>query len=379
MTDQNQFADPSSPFDAQRQQLQRRRKMAEALIAKGMEGNTGSGYQGGKVFIVGNPLGNIASSIGGQYLADSSDKEQQTLDSAQRQQESDILTSIPTTPGPDRQAAMLKAMQTAPNLRDAIKLAAGWDESEANRIERGEQSAADRVLKVEEAEANRIEKGEQSAADRVSRQELRSTPTIHISGGGGSRAGIKAPSGYRYNEDGTALEAIPGGPADKQPGSKPLTAKQLETQRGFMDLDTSIANYEKMLSGYDPQGKTATSPAQRAALEGAYTDLQMKLKTLYELGAPQAGDLKLLSQSIPNPTDLGGTIRGAAFGKGPFTAKLNETKKLLNASRTNFETQFGKTTPDAAKPPADRTIVREVKLKDGRIGVEYSDGTRGYK
>lgn len=31
------------------------------------------------------------------------------------------------------------------------------------------------------------------------------------------------------------------------------------------------------------------------------------------------------------------------------------------------------------KPNTDKSIVREVQLKDGRIGVEYSDGTRGYK
>lgn len=30
-------------------------------------------------------------------------------------------------------------------------------------------------------------------------------------------------------------------------------------------------------------------------------------------------------------------------------------------------------------PPSGKTIVREVKLKDGRTGVEYSDGSRGYK
>ena len=29
--------------------------------------------------------------------------------------------------------------------------------------------------------------------------------------------------------------------------------------------------------------------------------------------------------------------------------------------------------------PSDKTVIREVKLKDGRIGVEYSDGSRGYK
>jgi hypothetical protein len=30
-------------------------------------------------------------------------------------------------------------------------------------------------------------------------------------------------------------------------------------------------------------------------------------------------------------------------------------------------------------PSSAKTVIREVKLKDGRIGVEYSDGTKGYK
>jgi len=239
------------------------------------------------------------------------------------------------------------AKATAESERDAIKAQMLGDEYQAKRLEASEQAAANRALKEQEM----IDRGAQRAADRQAREDLKRTPTVivHSGGGSGSRGGIKAPSGYRYNEDGTALEPIPGGPADKS-GNKPLTAKQLETQRGFMDLESSIGNYEKLLGGYDPRGGTAIDPATRAALEGAYTDVQMKLKTLYELGAPQAGDLKLLSQSIPNPVDMWGTARGVAFGSAPFKAKLNETKKLLSASRTNFETQMGKETPAAAAP-----------------------------
>lgn len=176
-------------------------------------------------------------------------------------------------------------------------------------------------------------------------------------------------------------EGAGGAPLNK--GVKPvnLTAKQLDTQRGFMDLESSLNNYDAMLAKYDPQGKAASSPTQRAAIEGAYTDLQMKLKNLYELGAPQAGDLKLLSQSIPSPVDLNGTIRGAAFGAEPFKVKNAEIRKLLNNSRTNFEVQMKKATPAAAGGGVDaaKTVVREVKLKDGRTGVEYSDGSRGFK
>ena len=98
-----------------------------------------------------------------------------------------------------------------------------------------------------------------------------------------------------------------------------------------MDLESSLSNYDQMLANYDPQGKSASSPTQRAAIEGAYTDLQMKLKTLYELGAPQAGDLKLLAQSIPSPVDMNGTIRGAAFGAEPF--KVEERRDPQTAGQ----------------------------------------------
>ena len=368
---------PSTDYDIQAKNLERRRQLARSLIEQSLQGD--AGQMVGRVYVPNNPWGNFAKGLAGGYMNSSADTEAKDLAAKQAQQNNELLSSIPQEVGPERTQAQLRAMQN-PSLRDTIKAQMGVDEREAKRIEAGEQAAANRVEAERKAEADRIERGEQLAADRVARQDLRQTPTIHISQGGSGRSGVKAPSGYRYNEDGTALEPIPGGPADKKPGSKPLTAKQLETQRGFMDLDSSIANYEQLLGAYDFQGKTALDPAKRAALEGAYTDLQMKLKTLYELGAPQAGDLKLLSQSIPNPTDLSGTVKGAAFGAEPFKARLGETKKLLTSSRSNFEKQLGKDTPEPYKPPPEpKTVVREVKLKDGRTGVEYSDGTRGYK
>jgi hypothetical protein len=75
-----------------------------------------------------------------------------------------------------------------PSLRDAIKMQMVGDEAEANRVERGEQAAADRVARAEEAEATRIEKGEQAAADRVAREDLRRIPaqSVHVSVSGGA-------------------------------------------------------------------------------------------------------------------------------------------------------------------------------------------------
>ena len=381
----NQWPDIAD-FDIQRQQLARRRKLAEELLRTRNDTTARFAPNGGALFGggPGQVLANGVDAIRGMFESQSLDREERDLAAREAKAANDVLSSIPRQGDPNRQAALLSAGNRMPSLRNSISALLAADErareNELNRIDRGEQEAANRVARAEEGEAN-----------RQNRLDARATPTVHITTGGGRSGGVKAPSGYRYNEDGTALEPIPGGPADKSNATKPLTQKQLETQRGFMDLDSSIANYEQLLNnydfrGYDPRsGNAATNPAARAALEGAYTDLQMKLKTLYELGAPQAGDLKLLSQALPSPVDREGTIRGAAFGADPFKAKLNETRKLLNSSRANFETQLGKHTPDAAKPPPmpeQRVTVRsQAEWQALEPGTPYvtADGKKGVR
>jgi len=349
--DNNMLADPSD-YDLERKKLARKRAIAEQLISKDIpiKGQTfGSFY----VPDYSSMTGAVLDRLSGNKEMDRLDAQEALLSANEARNTADYMAGNPDL------APLAPGMKTS--LRGEIIKAAGdalqYPEQRATAAAKAKETAA-------EKEANRLFLEEEHKRDRQNRLDVRSQPTIHISqggSGGGRSTGIKAPSGYRYNEDGTALEPIPGGPADKSNATKPLTAKQLETQRGFMDLDSSIANYEKLLNGYDFQGASAASPKQRAALEGAYTDLQMKLKTLYDLGAPQAGDLKLLAQSIPNPVDLSGTVKGAAFGADPFKARLNETKKLLSASRQNFETQMGKQTPAAAGSPdiQPSTVVRK--------------------
>lgn len=377
MENDNTFPDQLDTFRVQQAQLQRRRELAKQMIQQGLQGNTGSGYQGGRVYMVGSPLGNVAAGLAGQYLDSQADQQQQALDTQENAATRELIKrlgtpgtveqtynpeanpgtgplvngTVPMTPQEEsaRRMSVMGEGLAIPSLRKTLEAQIGQELDNPHK-ERLLDAKLTQAQAIADARNKAMLEGiDARIAGQIALKGTQGAPSVHVSVGGG-KGGIKAPSGYRYNEDGTALEAIPGGPADKKPGSKPLTAKQLETQRGFMDLDSSIANYEKLLDAYDFQGKTAVDPAKRAALEGAYTDLQMKLKTLYELGAPQAGDLKLLSQALPSPVDMQGTVRGAAFGADPFKAKLGETKKLLNSSRANFETQMKKDTPDAAKP-----------------------------
>lgn len=219
------FPDQNDVFTQQQQALERRRALARSLIEQGMSQDIGQGYQGGKVYIVGNPLANVAAAVGGNYLNNRAESDSQDLARQQQEANQSILSSIPQEQGQERTQAQLQAMQN-PSLRDVIAAQLRLDEADAARIERGEQAAADRVARGEQAEAERIDRGEQRAADRVARSDdirLRAqTPNVNVRVSGGGSP--KPPSGYRYNEDGTALVPIPGGPADKP--EKPLNEAQ---------------------------------------------------------------------------------------------------------------------------------------------------------
>lgn len=381
MTDELLFPDPQQ-FDLERAKLARRRKIAESLIATQADRPR---MMGSWVLNTG-PAGSVAASIArglGQHEQGQIDAQDKLLHANENRVAKQLMDAIPAEQGPERQTAQLRAMKM-PSLRDSIKLQFGFDEAEANRIERGEQLAADRQLKVEEAEANRIEKGEQLAADRVAREDLRQMPTIHISNSGGGGGRGKAPSGYRYNEDGTALEPIPGGPHDKRPGSKPLTPKQMETQRAYTDLEKSLNEYDKLLEGYDPQSKGALDPTLRAPLESAHTDVMMKLKDLYQMGAPQQGDLMMLERGLDSPVTIKGTLKSAAFGAQPFKEKSKQLRTLLNNSRESFDAQFKVESPRHNPPePKPKTIV--VKSQDEwealEPGTAYMtpDGKKGVR
>lgn len=367
------FNDPQD-FDAEVRKLARRRQIAEQLVASPLPeagSIVGSRYVPNTMGMVKHNLDRIS----GNREMDRIDEQEKLLSANQARNTRQVVEGLATRgqtngivqgEGPlidptrmvdlnpaDEANRRLKIMGQGmgnPTLRQTLMAQIGQEMDYPQQNAVRQENAAARQHQAEQSAFERRQMQDDRQAFTAQQNELyrRTAAQIGAGGGGGGSGQGKAPSGYRWAPDGT-LAPIPGGPADK--GAKPLTAKQLETQRGFMDLESSVTNYEQMLNGYDFQGKSAVDPKQRAALEGAYTDVQMKLKTLYELGAPQAGDLKLLSQALPNPTGVEGTVRGAAFGAEPFKARLGETKKLLANSRQNFETQFNRPTPAAAANP----------------------------
>lgn len=76
------------------------------------------------------------------------------------------------------------------------------------------------------------------------------------SGGGNSRSGTKAPAGYRWSDDGEALEPIPGGPKDKQgDGGRGLPGPAITKLAG---AGAAVENTQRLTGTFKPEygGKT---------------------------------------------------------------------------------------------------------------------------
>lgn len=165
--------------------------------------------------------------------------------------------------------------------------------------------------------------------------------------------------------------------ASKAASNQKLPAQAQKHQQSLMNLQSGLDAYKNLWADYDPQSNNATSPAKRAAISSAFTDMQMRLKEAYDLGAITGPDMKILEGVLSDPTSSIGTIRGAAFGRAPFDAQIKETGNILNRLKGNFESQYGVTIPtprgasgswDESKPP--------VKVKTPAEARKLAPGTK---
>jgi len=83
-------------FDTEAERIKEKLLEAAALRKQGFSGNTGGGYQGGKVYMVGSPLGNVAAGLAGQYLGNQAREEQGALEQQQTTARDEWLGKMPT-------------------------------------------------------------------------------------------------------------------------------------------------------------------------------------------------------------------------------------------------------------------------------------------
>ena len=90
------------------------------------------------------------------------------------------------------------------------------------------------------------------------------------------------------------------------------------------------------------------------------------------------GEISLNKDTIRQMAQIRKDIAARAVDKFNARVDSGELDQFFSTSglqRKKFDYGMGQ----AQSGQGGKTVVREVKLKDGRIGVEYSDGSRGYK
>lgn len=281
------FGDQLDDFRVQQEQLERRRALAQQLIAKGMEGNTGSGYQGGRVYIVGNPLGNIASSVAGNIFANQNDQQQQQLEQAQQQAQSDWSDRFAKAPATLEQSGPMPDGSSMPDLPGKTKqqlLAEARDRGLKYDLEQAFLKAGeDRDFRAEQATQAQLARAQEKADQREwqavqdakykrtleEAMKLKQTPTIHISNSGGGAAanpfaGAATQAGidprdempvYRVSKTGELFKYGENGPVAHTGAvaPKPAAVKEpTESERSSAGYLGRMEAAEKNLTGAQP-------------------------------------------------------------------------------------------------------------------------------
>jgi hypothetical protein len=164
----------------------------------------------------------------------------------------------------------------------------------------------------------------------------------------------KAPTGFRYKEDGTTLEQIKGGPADE------LDAKQKAIVIGTQNTKDAIKEYRTKLNAMSKFDYAR--PNARAKLQTSYSAMLLLAKEAFNLGVLNPNDRVIMEEIIRNPLDLTST---------PLTketldeqaATLNKMMDIMERNASQVRPQDAQAQPSATVPAPETMTIPSGKHK----------------
>lgn len=182
------------------------------------------------------------------------------------------------------------------------------------------------------------------------------TPAELLSALGVRQQDGSLPSGFRRTADGTALEPIPGGPAD--PGT-PNTMDRSTLKKAKVEVAGTLAALSDLRKAINDAGGGSlaavvgyNSPTA-TKLNTAYNNaaLMAKGESLYNLGVLNGQDLEVIRRTITDPS----TMKSLTTSPEAWGAQIEQVEKLINDRLTAMEQQYGgggAEKPAPAKPEA---------------------------
>lgn len=138
-------------------------------------------------------------------------------------------------------------------------------------------------------------------------------------------------------------------------------AKFDESVNNIKNLRTSIDSYINELKNTDPRYLFPGS-SKSAELATKFTDVQMRIKNLYELGAITGPDLTLLNQAITDPTSMAGRYKG----KESLEKQANTINSILDQNTINLYETY--------RQPVPKDLKRDKKVTPEDVGLTLPQG-----
>ena len=395
-------------IDPEQARIDQQMQMANALRKQGMSGDTGAGMAG-RVYVVGNPWGNIASAIGGQFLANQADKAQTALNERNADAEQQWLGQMPqATQSVDQfgpatpEGGSLPSVVTDKPLDQYADETRRWAMQAPNTVPGARQYALEQAMQAPQRmaelrdkaadrkavlEATLAAKADQAVKERESRMELERlrqegrmdlktlAGAIAASNGSSRRDRFSLitnadGSVSRINMDTGELSPVEG----VNRGAKPLS----KSEQAVKDAGMAADNIDKLLAKAKESPESfGTVPAAASMLPNA---LASRITSKVQTSEQNQARNDVMRQAAIEVHKIYGSALSRGESSRADSWAINPTDNFETVmSKLNSARDYARSISGSSPAPAGKTVVREVPLKDGRTGVEYSDGSRGYK
>ena len=347
-------------FDSDEARIADQLATAAALRKQGMSGNTGGGYQGGRVYMVGSPLGNVVAGLAGQYMDSQARDAQSALSAKQAQGRADFLAGMPQAEeqapqfGPTQDGSALPDVTRLKNARQLAQETQQWAANAPQGMEGVQQFALQQALTAPQRQAEqefRASEAKTLAEQRADAERVRQQERLESIANEKERDRALRMSMAQFaaaNRPGaqSPLENVGKMPTAGKVGALPVKAQG--EWSALQNLDSATKSYAQLLKSYDPQGTDALNAEKRAAVKAAFTDLQMRQKEAFALGAITGPDMQVLEGAYTDPTGVWGTVKGGVAGPKTFQAQIDQGRAALSRTKRNFEQQYKVELPDPA-------------------------------
>jgi hypothetical protein len=277
-------------FNPELQDVSRQRKLAELLMAKGLQQPQGQMISGHYVAPSWtqqlNPMANM---LAGEAVGGRADIKQQELAVALRVQGDKAAQDVMQTYQKDPQAALAKATQYQqyPQVKALLPQLSKVALPEATNLEREFIAARNQGYKgnINDFKNQMSEYQKSQAAD--SKQRL---------GYESQRVGLE---GQRLNlEQQKAAQELQFG--------KPLPEGATKQVTGATNLKDAIENYKTQLKDFSTLD--IANPNARATMGNAYNNMMLQAKEAYNLGVLNGPDYQILQSVVKDPTSPGALL-----------------------------------------------------------------------